>query len=519
MARIRQQFPQNYGSSGNINTEFESVIRYLNAAEYGNKTLGELLDVLYDKNGEFDGPIELQKNTGGDIEYRIGEYSNDQDGWILLCTAEELRGEPGQDFGIIGAPIMYNRIDYLAEQDQQSFLYAQKETDEVLVYLEGLLQVEGVDNDYTCDLNGGEYGAGTVEFNWPLQKDMGVTLYKIRATAITGYKRKDFLTVDPQVVFPFVHDDTAKLQVYLNGILQREGGEYDYVANPEYNVITFVVTVPEGNVVTIFTVENTSVQAATGLMFEEEFCNTAAGLILLEKVEIENESIPQAKIVQLTSMMDRKANIDTSDTLPLYPVSGDLWHDTSHAPNELKFWDGTQWVKTSPESSLPTYTPANAGQYVKVNGTGTALEYGSVDLSGAVPVTQKGAANGVATLDSSGKLPVSQLPTLLGSDSYYFYSETPAAQPYTVKRIFKQKIQIDGISIFTESGTCSIQITVNGQTFGSVYSASSSLSEFSIGQPIEIDASTSSKSIGFVLTNNSSAYKLEVTMAVNVLAN
>ena len=60
MARIRQQFPQNYGSSGNIN-EFESLIRYLNSAELGNKTVGELLAKLFDADGNFDGLIELRK--------------------------------------------------------------------------------------------------------------------------------------------------------------------------------------------------------------------------------------------------------------------------------------------------------------------------------------------------------------------------------------------------------------------------------------------------------------------------
>ena len=54
MARIRQQFPQNYGSSGNINVEFENLIRYLNSAELGNKTVDELLAKLFDSDSGFD---------------------------------------------------------------------------------------------------------------------------------------------------------------------------------------------------------------------------------------------------------------------------------------------------------------------------------------------------------------------------------------------------------------------------------------------------------------------------------
>ena len=111
MARIRQQFPQNYGSSGNINVEFENLIRYLNSAELGNKTVGELLAKLFDADGNFDGPVELQKSTGGDIQYRVGEYTNTTDGWITLVAAADLRGPSGQDFGEIGAPIFFGRAE------------------------------------------------------------------------------------------------------------------------------------------------------------------------------------------------------------------------------------------------------------------------------------------------------------------------------------------------------------------------------------------------------------------------
>ena len=57
MARLRQQFPANYVSSWNIHTEFENFVKYINAAELGNKTISELLTVLFDESGVFDGPI------------------------------------------------------------------------------------------------------------------------------------------------------------------------------------------------------------------------------------------------------------------------------------------------------------------------------------------------------------------------------------------------------------------------------------------------------------------------------
>ena len=51
MARLRQQHPQNYVNSGNIHTDFENLIRYINSAELGNKTIGELFGILFNEEG------------------------------------------------------------------------------------------------------------------------------------------------------------------------------------------------------------------------------------------------------------------------------------------------------------------------------------------------------------------------------------------------------------------------------------------------------------------------------------
>ena len=517
MARIRQQFPQNYGSSGNINNEFESVIRYLNAAEFGNNTVGELLAKIFDADGNWDGPVEFQKNTGGDIEYRIGEYTNTTDGWITLVAAADLRGPAGQDFGEIGAPIFFGRADFAATATQTEFDYAHASTDELLVYVDGILKQSGPSNDYTTDPAGGSVSAGAVTFNVGLSAGEIVSIFKVRASAITGYTRADTLTVGAQAVFPFAHDEDTKLQVYKNGILQREGGTNDFTTSPSSNTITFNNSIPAGNLVSIITVENTSVQAVTGMMFEEDFAHTDSGLIKLDKIKIDNDAIPQAKVANLTTDIGTRAKLTVSPNAPTAPATGDLWHDTSQTPNQLKFYDGTQWLRTSPESSLPTFTTSNSGQFVKVNGTGTALEYGTVDLSSVIAITQKGAANGVAELDSTGRLPVTQLPSLLASDSFYDLISAPTNATFTLKRVYKQKLQVDGLSLQTASGTCSVQVAVNGVGFGSVYSVSSTVNEFALGTPIEIDATSSNKKIGFIVTNNSSASELEVTMAVSVL--
>ena len=121
MARIRQQYPQNYGSSGNINTEFETLIRYLNAAELGDNTVGELLGKIFDADGNWSGPVEFRKDSSAGIQYRIGTYSDASLGWQTLVTLDEIRGAAGQQSSEIGAPICYARQDSSATSGQTEF--------------------------------------------------------------------------------------------------------------------------------------------------------------------------------------------------------------------------------------------------------------------------------------------------------------------------------------------------------------------------------------------------------------
>jgi len=199
-------------------------------------------------------------------------------------------------------------------------------------------------------------------------------------------------------------------------------------------------------------------------------------------------------------------------------VTGDLWHDTSQVPNQLKFYDGTQWLRTSPDSSLPTFSTGNAGQLVKVNGTGTALEYGTLDLSSVIPLSQKGAANGIAALDSNGNLPSASLPTNLSVSSMYDVQATASNQTYIIQRIYKQGIRIEAISVMTSGGTANVKINVNGSDYGDIYAASTSPVEQVLSTPIEVDANTSSATIGYTVSGASSAANLEVTLAIGILS-
>lgn len=517
MARLRQQYPQNYGSSGNINTEFESLIRYLNAAELGNFTVGELLKKLFDSEGKWVGPVEFRKDSTSGVQYRIGSYTGENEGWNTLLTLSEIRGEAGRAVGEIGAPIIFGRVDYTADAGDTEFDYSFDETDELLIYKDGVLQSEGALNDYTKDAEGG-LGFGSFTFNSALTGGEVVSAFKIRATSITGFTRSDTYTAATQINFPFVFDENTKLQVYKNGILQREGGTYDYTLIPAQNTVQFNNAIPSGNLVSIITVENTSVQAVTGMMFEENYTNSATGLIRFDKISIADGDIAQAKVANLVSALTSKAKLTVDSNSPTNPATGDLWHDVSQVPNQLKFYDGTQWLRTSPESSLPTFTTSNAGQFIKVNGTGTGLQYGNVDLSSVIPITQKGSANGVASLDSTGKLPQAQLPSTLSSDVFYSTLATATNNTYTIKRIYKQKIRIDAISVMTSGGTCNLQISVDGTGYGDTYAVSSLATEVALSQPIEIDATSVSHKIGFIVSSASSTAGLEVTYAVAILA-
>lgn len=510
MTRLRQQYPQNYGSSGNINTEFENITRYLNSAELGDKTVGELLATIFDSAGTFNGPIEMQLDSSAGIQYRVGSYSDTTTGWTTIVPLSSLKGADGTTVGSIGSPIMHARSDALATSGQTVFPYAHESTDELLVYVNGVLKRSGSSYDYQSSSTN-----NTVTFNSGLSTNTLVTIYKIRATSITGFTRQDTVTTSSQNVFNFVHDSDTVLQVYKNGVLQREGGSFDYLASATNDSVTFNNAIPSGNTITIITVENTSTQVVTGMMFESQFVDSTTGFIDFGKITIDNNEIPQAKVSGLSTALTGKANLTIASSTPGSPATGDLYLDTSQTPNVLKFYDGSQFLQTSPESSLPTFTTSNAGQFVKVNGSGTALIYGALDLSSVLAVTTRGAANGVASLDSTGRLPSAQLPVSVASESIYHTVATTANQTYTVKRIFKQKIQINGLSLQTASGTCSVQLSVNGVAVGSTYSVSSSVNEFTLGTVVEVDATTSSKSIQYIVSNNSSGSNLEVTMAVS----
>ena len=602
MARLRQQHPQNYVNSGNIHTDFENVIRYLNAAELGNKTVGELLKVLFNEDGVWRGPVEFRVDNQQGLEYRIGEYDNDTDGWLQLIEISDLRGPAGSNVGNVEGPFFFNRYDeiigagitsitvtaggtgYLqpptvtfsapddvtgtrptatavltsgvvtsitvdtpgtgyqtaptvtitapangttatatstlgsipANSNVISYTF-DASTDDIVVYKNGLLLAENLGTpDYTKDAT-----ANTVTLPSVALGDK-ISIYSVRSQAVTNFRREDTVVTAATTTVTFIHTAEEKLLVFKNGILQEEGGNDDYLTSPANATITFLNTLQVNDKVTVITVENQSLKSVAGLMFEDEYTDTS-GFIRYNKLSIQNDEIPQTKVAQLATSLAGKANLVSSISSPSSPTTGDLWLDISQVPAILKFYDGTQWLETSPESSLPTFIQSNANQYVRVNGTGTALEYGNIDFSSLVPKTFMGAANGVASLDTSAKLPVTQLPDIFSTNTIPFYSvwqdssANVTNKTYFVSRIWKQKLRIDGINHQLAGGTCTIQLSVDGQTVGSALNTTSTNQSVSLSQIIEIDGTTQGRRLEVKVTNASSATGLELGIAAATL--
>lgn len=606
MARLRQQHPQNYVNSGNIHTDFENVIRYLNSAELGDKTVSELLRVIFDEEGVFNGPIQMRVDTNEGLQYRVGQYADDSEGWYSLVDIGSLRGPAGQSVGNVEGPFFFNRKDTIigstvtavnvtaagtgytsaglsitlgtpddpdgvqatatatlggANGDEITAItivnagsgYAaaptvtitggngsgatatatvgspnavvpytfDPSTDEIVVYRNGILLYDSIASSAQYVKNS---VAGTVTLqNLTPAIALGdkVSIYSIRSQAVTNYRRADELIAQTQQSVAFIHSTDEKLLVFRNGVLQQEGGSADYLASSSVGTITFLDTsnpLTSGEIVTIITVENQSIKTVAGLMFEDEYTDTS-GFIRYNKLSIQNNEIPQNKVSNLSTSLAGKANLVSQQSTPSAPVTGDLWLDTNLSPAILKFYDGTQWLETSPESSLPTFVQTNANEYVRVNGTGTGLEYGDIDFSALVPKTYMGAANGVATLDTGGKMPVNQLPETFSTQSIPFFSvwEDSAAaignKTYFVTRLWKQTIRIDGIAYKLNSGSCTLQLSVDGTPVGNTYSVTTALQNDNLATVIEIDATVASKRLELVVTNNSSGQTLEVSIA------
>lgn len=516
MARLKVLYPGNHTSSGNIGADVENIVRYINSAELGDETLAELMRKLFDSDGILKAPVELRNDPIEGLQYRVGEYAEKEEGWKQLATVEAIRGAAGSDVGTIGAPLFSARTDVVInEADDEGdiayptgttvFNYIHEDADAIVVYLNGALLAEG---DYTNSPT-----ANTVTLNDATDADDLITIYKVQSANDSGYTREDVIAGQSQAVFPFVHNEDQKVLVYRNGVLQRQGGTNDYTQQPANSTITFTSALTEGDLVTFIIVEDTSQVRVSGLMTEDKFTNTD-GLIPYTKLAVQDAQIPRAKVEGVTELLANRGRVYVSASEPTSANAGDMWVDTAASPNVLKFYNGTGWLLTSPDTGIPAFGTTNALQFLRVNSTGGGLEFANVDFTSLVPKTYIGAADGVAGLDSTGRLPIAQLPDTFATRSFFFKQTGSITNgAYTITRAFKQNVRIDAIAAKSSSGTANIQMKINGINAGDVIPVSSTLTEQNLSASIAIDATTTSREVAFEVTSASSLNDIEVTLA------
>lgn len=510
MPRLLQSNPGNYGSGRRINDEFENIIRYINSAELGDKTLSELLKILFDNAGNFRGPIELRLDTIEGLQYRIGTYTDPEAGWLMLAALETVRGPAGASVGTLTGPLISGRQDFAGTGAQTVFNYVIDTGDDILVFVNGILQ--RVTTHYTFSA-----AADTVTFVTAPANGALISIMKIRAALVPAYSRTDILAANGQVLFPFVHADTDVFIVFKNGILQRPGGGFDYVNDPNTDTIVFTTPCALNDLITLVKTDDTSVKTVTGLLTEDAFTN-GSGLIPWSKLAVENSQIPAEKVFGLAELTVNKYPTYIGSSPPIGPQAGWMWLDTSSSPNILNIYNGAAWVPTRPDTTLPDFTLADALKYVRVNGSGTAYELGAIDLTSAVQQSQIGAANGVASLDASSLIPVSQLPDAATNESYFREIVGSVSNgTFNVIRLWKQRVTIDGIVRRLSAGTCDVTIQVDGSDVGTAYAANSTLQSNNLSPTITIDATTTSRLIGIRVANATSASNLEVCLAASVI--
>lgn len=510
MARLKVLYPGNHTSSGNIGADIENIVRYINASELGDNTISELLLKLFNSSGTVTGVVELRNDSSLGLQYRVGTYTDANEGWQTLSTATEIRGASGSDVGTIGAPIFNGREDFTATAGQTEFSYAHDSSDAILVYINGALQAStAITNSST---------ANTVTLSSGASAGDIVTIFKVQGANASGFARVEVTANANQAVFPYVHTADQSIMIYRNGVLQREGSSNDYTTSPAQSTVTFTQSLSLGDLITFLRVEDTTQVKVSGLMTEDTY--TSGGLIPFNKLSIANDEIPQQKINNLTALTQNRGRVYVSSTAPSSPNAGDLWVDTASSPNVLKFYNGTGWLLTSPDTGIPAFTVSNALQFLRVNSTGGGLEFSDVDQTALVPKTFMGAANGVAQLNQDAQIPVAQLPNIFATRSFYsFTSGSISNGPIVITRGFKQTIRLDAIAAKTASGTCNIQLKVNGITLSAsnLVSVSSTLTEQNLSASVQVDATTTSKEIAVEVSSSNSATDLEVTIAAAIL--
>jgi hypothetical protein len=504
MSRLRQYYASRYTSAEATNSEFENIIRYLNSAELGNATLAELLAKLFDSDGNLNLGLSFRYDPATGIEVMTDPVTPV---WTLLVAAENLRGAAGSSIGTIEAPLFSNRVDSISIASQTAFPYVASSSSNgnfnIVVWINGLLQAEST---YAYSSV-----TGNVTLTSPPATGSLVTIATIRTNPVTAYRRSDQSAAASQSTFPFPFTTTEEIMVYRNGILQREGGSYDFVKNQATSTITMTSAQTSGNIISILCVSNTAIKDVAGLMLEDKYATD--GKINMSAINMPDGSVTQAKVNGLVTALANKAKITVSTGTPSTPATGDLWVNTSISVPTLLFYDGIRWLNASPNGLIPLSLPANSLQFLRLNSTATALEYATIDTTGLVPTSTVGAANGVASLNSLGKVPSSQVPDFATKAQITGrVAGSIANADYVIGHLYGGSYTITGIVGKLSSGTCTVQLLVGGVNVGSTLGATSTSGNLAISTTT-IDATAAIKDV--VLRITGGATPVDLSYMVN----
>jgi|DEB0MinimDraft_10_1074344.scaffolds.fasta_scaffold00835_4 hypothetical protein len=558
MSRLRQLRAYEYGSSSAIQTEFESIVRYLQSAEVGGQTLSETINKITDDNGNLQSNVELRNDATNGIQYRVGEYTDAEAGWTTIISAADLRGPSGVAVGEIGAPIFNSRVDYtvvttLSDPVDNTeilaggtvFNYSHLESDELLVYKNGILLTPTV--DYTSDHNGNS-GTGTVTLTSafatadPTITTDNFTIYKVRSTAITNFRRLD-ATNDTGADLSFVSfdlSDSTQILVYVSGILYREPD--DYARDPINDRVVFTANqyIPQGANYSIITVEDADVQTVTGIMMESAYTDITTGLIQFNKLGISDGAITQPKVQNLQTDLAARAKLFTTTPSAADLASGIVddafYKRTVNNATEVVYYDGTSSIVLNPSTSLPTASDTDVNKVVTVDSAGSYV-LSLVDLSGVVENTDKNAANGVAALDDNAKIVKDQY-AMSGDNSLlsrfsgsphieFFYDPQQGSDPptsaiiqlgdYRVERFYGQNFKITGLEIRCSGGSGNIRLKKSGAVVGDTHTVDIAADPSGAGLGVR-RVSLGSGFIGMDSRVNSILLEVEVTLSTNLTA-
>ena len=558
MSRLRQLRAYEYGSSSAIQTEFESIVRYLQNAEVGGQTLSETINKITDDNGNLQSNVALRNDATNGIQYRVGEYTDPEAGWTTIISAADLRGPSGVAVGEIGAPIFNSRVDFtvvttLSDPVDNTeilaggtvFNYSHLESDELLVYKNGILLTPTV--DYTSDHNGNS-GTGTVTLTSafatadPTITTDNFTIYKVRSTAITNFRRLD-ATNDTGADLAFVSfdlDDSTQILVYVSGILYREPDDYSRDPINDRVVFTANQYIPQGSNYTIITVENADVQTVTGIMMESAYTDITTGLIQFNKLGITDGAITQPKVQNLQTDLAARAKLFTTTPTAADLASGIVddafYKRTVNNATEVVYYDGTSSIVLNPSTSLPTASDTDVNKVVTVDSAGSYV-LSLVDLSGVVEIADKNAANGVAALDENAKIKSDQY-AMSGDNSLlsrfsgsphveFFYDPQQGSDPptsaviplgdYRVERFYGQNFKITGLEIRCSGGSGNIRLKKSGAVVGDTHTVDIAADPSGAGLGVR-RVSLGSGFIGMDSRVNSILLEVEVTLSTNLTA-